>query len=392
MSLPSNQPELLTSQRHHFSLPEEVSYLNCAYMSPLSNEVINIGQQGLIKKARPYQILPSEFFEPVDEVKHKFASLLDVRSHEHISVIPSVSYGFATVAKNLKVKPGQNLVITGEQFPSNVYCWHRVSESESLTIKTIDSNPFDKGIDWSQQILDAIDADTALVSMGILHWANGTVFDIKAIREKTWSVGAKLVLDGTQAIGAMPFSVTSLQPDALICAAYKWLMGPYSLALAYFGPGFDDGIPLEENWINRLNSDDFRNQVSYQSQYRPHATRYDMGEKSNFISLPMLSKSISQVLEWKPERIQNYCRSICDAPLRRLHSLGFTTIDSDKRAAHLFALAVPDNFNSETVDQLLRESKVYVSFRGDSIRVSPHVYNTPNDLDKLVDCLKQGLG
>ena len=159
--------------------------------------------------------------------------------------------------------------------------------------------------------------------MGIVHWTDGTVFDLKAIRKRTLEVGAKLILDGTQAIGAFPFNLDSVKPDAMICAAYKWLMGPYSIGLAYFGAEFDQGVPMEENWINRIKSDDFQAQVGYQDEYRPFSTRYDMGEKSNFSLIPMLKTSILQIRSWGVDRIQKYCESICSEELLKLQSLGF---------------------------------------------------------------------
>ena len=107
--------------------------------------------------------------------------------------------------------------------------------------------------------------------MSHIHWADGTLFDLKAIRQRTRDVGALLIIDGTQSIGALPFDIQEIQPDALICAGYKWLMGPYSLGLAYLGEFFDEGIPIEENWKNRHNSHHFARLVNYEDKYQPHA-------------------------------------------------------------------------------------------------------------------------
>jgi selenocysteine lyase/cysteine desulfurase len=360
-------------------------------MSPLSNQVIAAGYEGLKRKSRPYQISAEDFFQPVDELKTRFAKMVDVDDPQRVVIIPSASYGFAGIAHNISVKSNQNVVVVKEQFPSNVYCWHRLCNQNSFELRVAGSG--DSGIEnnHDQNILDAIDENTVLVSMGILHWADGTVFDIAAIREKTLRVGAKLVLDGTQAIGALPFSVNRIQPDALVCAAYKWLMGPYSIGLAYFGPGFDNGIPLEENWINRVRSDDFQGQVGYTAEYRPKATRYDMGEKSNFINVPMLNQSIAQIMDWGVDGIQEYCRKISQKELELLQNHGFVLADESSRAHHLFGLQPPRGFDYQVAKSVLGESGVHVSFRGKSIRVSPHVYNTEEDMSKLRGSLIQAL-
>lgn len=391
MNLQIDQEQTLTAKKSHFSIPEEVSYLNCAYMSPLSNEVVAAGRKGLVQKARPYQITSKDFFEPVEQLKVEFAKLIGAKNHQRVVVVPSASYGFATVAKNLEIKPGENLVVLEQQFPSNAYIWQRLCREQSLELRVISPPETNRDGAWSEKILEAIDEKTALVSIGILHWADGTVFDIQAIRARTNSVGARFILDGTQAIGAFPFNIDTVQPDALICAGYKWLMGPYSIGLAYFGPEFDEGLPLEENWINRIKSDDFQAQVGYQQEYRPFSTRFDMGEKSNFILVPMLQTAIAQVREWGVERIQHYCRTICADELARLQSLGFEMAETPYRAGHLFGLRPPAGFNFKVVDHVLKENKVYISYRGSVIRVSPHVYNTSQDLEKLSDCLIEGL-
>lgn len=135
---------MLNCQKHLFSLPEEITYLNNAYMSPLLKSVEQAGHEGIRMKSRPYEVSVGHFFDPVQRLKA------------------------------------------------------------------------------------AIDEHTALVTLGHVHWADGTLFDLKAIRRKTAEAGTWLVVDGTQSVGALPFDVQEIQPDALICAGYKWLMGPYS--------------------------------------------------------------------------------------------------------------------------------------------------------------------
>ncbi len=125
------------------------------------------------------------------------------------------------------------------------------------------------GEGWNSRIIEAIDADTALVALPHVHWTDGTQFDLVEIGRRAREVGAALVVDGTQSVGALPFDVQIVQPDALICSAYKWLLGPYSIALGYFGSRFDNGVPLEETWLGRLGSEDFTKLINYQSQYHP---------------------------------------------------------------------------------------------------------------------------
>jgi len=240
--------------------------------------------------------------------------------------------------------------------------------------------------DWNQLLLDAIDNKTCLIAASHVHWADGTLWDLRALRARTSEIGALLILDGTQSIGALPFSVKEIRPDALVAASYKWLMGPYSAGYAYYGPAFDDGQPIEESWVNRLHSDDFRNLINYQSEYRPKAVRYCVGEHSNFILTPMMLTALHQLNGWGVERIQAYCASLWDAILPDLHDLGITL--SPDRAHHLVGLRLPSHINLDKVSAELEKRNIAVSLRGDAIRVAPHVYNTTEDMKALVDVLR----
>ena len=380
-------------QSHLFGIPDDITYLNCAYMGPITHATVEAGHRAMLQKQQPYQITAPDFFDPVDQLKSKFSELVNVAEPQRISIIPSVSYGMSTVAKNLPVSPGENLVTLEEQFPSNIYCWTRLCQENDMKLRVIGApqQKEDRGKLWNAHILEAIDDRTAAVTVGTVHWADGTLIDLEAIRQRTREVGAMLIVDGTQTVGARPFDVSRINPDALICAAYKWLLGPYSLGLAYFGPAFDGGTPLEENWINRLGSEDFQGLVQYQDQYHPYAVRYDMGEKSNFFLIPMLNSSLSQIMDWGVENIESYCKDLVNESLAELSERGFLIEDPQYRAHNIFGIRFPEGYQSEKFKVALQQHQVHVSFRGNAIRVSPHVYNHHQHLEKLSHCLLAGM-
>ena len=245
-----------------------------------------------------------------------------------------------------------------------------------------------RGERWNQLILDAISDKTVLVAMPHVHWADGTLFDLKNIRVKTKLHGALLIIDGTQSVGAYPFSIKEIQPDALICGGYKWLLGPYSIGLAYFSDYFKDGNPIEENWINRKNSEDFSKLVHYQNEYQPRAGRYNVGEMSNFTLTPMLINAIEQLNEWRTEKIQEYCKHISKDAVDELRVLGCFIEEDRYRAQHLFGIYLPKHIDLEKLKAEFSKQNIFVSFRGNAIRVSPNVYNSKVDFEKLVQCFK----
>jgi selenocysteine lyase/cysteine desulfurase len=373
-------------QKELFTLNPEVTFLNCAYMSPQLKKVTAEGMTAIVKKEDPTRISPADFFEPTERLRSIFAAIIDVEDPNRIITIPSVSYGMAIVARNIALHAGEEILVLGEQFPSNVYHWMTLAKEKGAKLITVPSPPpmEGRGDKWNLSILDAIGPATKIIAIPHVHWADGTCFDLISISQKAKSYGALLIVDGTQSVGALPFSVKEIQPDALICAGYKWLMGPYSLGLAYLGPVFDEGIPLEENWINRLYSEDFGGLVRYQEAYQPGSLRYEVGEHSNFILVPMLIQALIQILEWGVDNIQEYLLGICKAPLQRLRDKGIWVEKEGAISPHLFGIAMPD---LAQVKEKLLQNKVHVSYRGHFVRVSPHVYNREEDLQRLADIL-----
>jgi selenocysteine lyase/cysteine desulfurase len=384
--------EPLSCQRAAFSLPSDIHYLNCAYLGPLPRVVQDAGVAGVARKSNPTTIVPSDFFADSEVARRLFARLIGAGDSGRIALIPAVSYGVATVVRNTPLAKGQNLVFIGEEFPSDVYAWRKAAAKAGATVRMIASQAgTSTGKQWNARVLEAIDRDTAVVVVPHVHWADGTRFDLVEIGRAARAAGAALIVDGTQSLGALPFDVGEIRPDALICTGYKWLLGPYSTALAYFGPRYDGGEPLEETWIARKGSDDFRRLVEYEDEYAPGAMRYDGGQRSNFILLPMLIAALQFVLEATPERIQEYCRRLAEASLVRARQLGFTIEDEQWRGAHLFGLRLPAGLDAERLAQSLKARNVFVSLRGSAVRVSPNVYNDDEDMRALIEGLESAV-
>ena len=380
-------------KQSHFQIDPSVTYLNCAYMSPQLNAVEEAGIEGVRRKRNPFKISPEIFFNETESLRKEYAKLINASEPCRIVVIPSVSYGMANVAKNLPLSKGDNIIVADEQFPSNIYPWRAIAKERGAEIITV-SPPGefkDRGKRWNERILETISPKTKMVAIGNIHWADGTLFDLKAIRKRTREVGAWLVIDGTQSVGALPIDVEDIEPDALICAGYKWLMGPYSIGLAYYGPALDDGKPVEENWINRYESENFAGLVNYSDHYQPGALRYEVGEHSNFILVPMMLAAVKQLNEWGIKNIQAYCRDLISKPVKQLREAGFRIEDENYRSAHLFGVRLSADHDDKIVKSALEREHILVSFRGDSIRVSPNVYNTPGDMQKLTDALHSGV-
>ncbi len=376
---------LIPCQRHLFDIPADVAYLNCAYMSPLMHSVRAAGERGVQQKCRPWEIFPADFFDDAETARGLFAELINAGSDD-ISVIPAASYGLSLAAANLSLAPGREILVTGDQFPSNVYPWRELAERQGGSVRTIDRPADDR---WSDALLAAIDERTAIVASGHCHWTNGALFDLVAIGARCREVGAALVVDVTQSLGAMPLDVAAIQPDFVVAATYKWLLGPYCLGFCYVAPRHQDGKPLEHNWIHRKNSEDFANLIDYQEAFQAGARRFDVGERGNFHLIPMAVESLKQLLAWRPERIQQSLRARTEDIAGRAAGLGLGALPPDLRAGHFLGLRFPGGVPDGLTEKLVAE-RVYVSVRGkESMRITPHLWVTDEDVARFFRILEK---
>lgn len=380
----------LTCRKDDFRIEPEVHFLNCAYLGPISRRTEEAGRAGLARKRSPTDFPASAFYDDCDRLRERFAALVG-GTPSRVAILPSVSYGIATAARNLPLGKGRNVVTLGEQFPSNVYIWRRRADEQGAAVRIVERpGPPPCAERWNERILDAIDADTAVVALAPTHWTDGTRFDVASIGARAREVGAAFVLDGSQSVGAVPFDLGETGPDALVCAGYKWLLGPYGTTLAHYGERFDDGVPLEETWIAREGSEDFRGLVEYEDGYAAGAVRYDVGERSDFIHIPMLIAALDQLLEWRPERIRDYCASLLGGMADAVRERGWPVEDDAWRGGNILGIGLPPERDLEALQTRLETARVSVSLRGSSLRVSPNVYNDEADIAALAEVVLGG--
>ena len=168
----------MQNQRSKFSLAKAVTYLNCAYMSPLLKSVEKAGLTGIQRKRSPFAISSADFFTEGELLRAEFAELINAKDPKRIVIIPSVSYGMATVVKNVKLMPGNKVVVAAEQFPSNYYPWFRLTQETNSILKIVAAPDVrqSRGKIWNENILEAIDVKTKIVALGHVHWTDGTRF------------------------------------------------------------------------------------------------------------------------------------------------------------------------------------------------------------------------
>ncbi|MEE8246966.1 MAG: aminotransferase class V-fold PLP-dependent enzyme [Alphaproteobacteria bacterium] len=378
---------MIPCQRHLFDIPDDVAYLNCAYMSPLMRSAREVGLEGAARKCRPWEILPRHFFDDAEIARTLFARLIGARADD-IAIVASASYGVALAAANLALARGQRLIVLDQQFPSNLYAWRELARERGAELVTL-ARPDDD--DWTALLLATIDERVAVVALPHCHWTDGALLDLARVGARCREAGAALVIDATQSLGALPFEVSEIDPDFLVAATYKWLLGPYGLGFLYVAPRHHEGRPLEHNWIDRLGSEEFSGLVEYRDAYQPGARRYDVGERGNFHVLPMTVPPLRQLLEWGVDAIQATLAARTDGIAERARALGIEALPRRLRAGHYLGLRFPGGVPEGLAEGLAAE-RVYVSVRGrDAVRVTPHLWVNDADEERLFAVLEAKL-
>lgn len=357
-------------------------YLNCGFMGPQLKAVTEAGIAGLSRKSKPWAIAPDVFFSESEVLRGLCARVVGAEARD-IAIVPSVSYGIAVAVANVPVEAGQQILLMAEQFPSNVYHWGVLAAERGAELVTVD-RPLD--LDWSSAILEAIGRRTAVVAVPQCHWTDGSAVDLVAVGKRCRDVGASLVIDGTQSIGTGPFSVDEVQPDFLVGVLYKWLLGPYSMGYLYVAPKYHSGKPIEHNWITRRGSEDFAGLTGYVEDFQDGARRFDVGERSNFALVPMAITALKQVLEWGLCEIRETIGVLTSEVERLALEAGLDPVPSDKRLDHMIGVYMPESSPNDLVSRLA-ERGIHVSKRGQAIRVSPHVYNSTSDIERLFEAI-----
>jgi selenocysteine lyase/cysteine desulfurase len=374
----------LGSQRGVFEIPDDITYLNCAAMSPQLRSVSAAGLAAVRAKESPWTLRGSDWFVHAEPLRALFGRVIGADA-ESVAIVPSVSYALAVAAANIPVRAGQSIVVLDREFPSGMYTWRELARRTGARVVTVAR---ERGTSWTDALLSALDDSVAIVAAPACHWTDGTLIDLERLAPAVRAVGAALVIDASQAAGAHPIDVGRIQPDFLCTVGYKWLLGPYGLGYLYVAPKWHErGVSIEQSWMTRAGAEDFTSLVDYVDELRPGARRFDMGEFSQFTLLPMAAAAATQVLEWEVPRIAATIGALTSRIAREAERLGCGVPAESDRVRHIVGVKLPRGVPGGFTERLA-EARVFVSVRGDSIRVAPHLYNDERDVERFMEVLR----
>src|SRR2546423_5439396 len=330
---------MFSSQRALFDIPSDVCYLNAAGWSPLPRATQKAAQAAVLRKGQPWKLSP-DFADSQHERARAAAAVLIGADARDVALISSVGYGVAIAGKVLSIPRGTRVLVLENDHTSPVLEWVSRAEAQGFTVETI-AQPANG--DWTSAVLEAIErpgaAPVSLASISSIHWSDGGLLDIQAIRDALRRHGGALLVDATHGVGVLATDVKTLDPDFLIFPTYKWVLGPYGRAFAYVARRHQDGVPLEQTSFGRRNVKAESPVYFADTRYLPDARRFDMGERDHFISMEMAAIGMEMTASWGAAAVVARLSSLT----RRIaEGLGGTNtvqmLDERFRAPHILSL------------------------------------------------------
>ena len=376
----------IQTQRHLFDIPEDIAYFNCAYNSPQLNESRTRLLTGVNTKSHPWERTTPSFFEDAETIRHLSSEIFGGDTDGY-AIIPSASYGLSTAARAIEphLQSGDQIVVIAEEFPSNVLPWKRVAQETGAVLITVPTPEFKN---WTQAIIEKLDSKVKVLAISTCHWTNGALIDLSVLSKACRAIGCALVVDATQSLGAMPFSVDEIQPDFLVAAGYKWLLCPYGFSLLYVSDRWRTSRPLEETWQARDNAEDFTALVNYSDKYMSGSRRFDVGEKCTPTILPGAVAALEQIKKWGVSEIANSLSIMNKQIGTHFKQLGFQLPNDAVRCPHMFGALLPKQYKGNLVNEL-KAKKIYISQRGNSLRFAPHLHINDDDVNRLLDSVTE---
>ena len=312
-----------------------------------------------------------------DDLRSSFARLIDAEPTD-VAVGSSCTEMLASLAWAIMPPSGRNIVTTDIVFPSTAYPWSRVARQTGASMRFVASR---SGVVDEDQLIDAIDDQTSVVSVCHVEYSTGQRYDLARLAEAAHRVGAFLVVDASQSVGAVPLSVAT-GVDAIVTTSYKWLCGPFGVGLLYLAPQWQTKLdPGIVGWRTHAEIYDLRADRCVPPN---DARRFEFATMAYGCAIG-LRESIEYLATVGISRVLDHTDALGDRLIDGLEARGASIVSprGPNTRSQIVSARFPGRTPKEIVAQLGRAG-VVVSARRDMVRFSPHLYSTVEDIDRAL--------
>ena len=376
-----------TAYRQEFADFEGVAYFNAARLAPLPLVSARAAEAALEWSKQPYRLPDGAFFDMPDRIRGKVARLIDADAEE-IAVTTGASSGMACIAAGIDWKAGDEVLVGRGEFPAHFSTWLRYQTAGKLRVRIVE--PRGRFIS-ADDYIDQIGPQTRLVSASLVRFDNGAMLDAQRVGRACEKVGAGLLLDLSQCVGAMPVRIRDLGATMAVSTGYKWLLGPYGTGFFWIAGEWIERLPLGATYYMGLNgARDLHTMFSRELAPAPGARRWDSAETASFANLAAFDASLDLVQRIGVGAIQRYVDTLTNQLIECMQGdrcVLASPEQRERRGPYVCVSALDPNATTALYEKL-SAAQISVSLRERALRISPYIYNTPDEIARLVDVLK----
>jgi cysteine desulfurase / selenocysteine lyase len=360
------------------------TFLNHASTGPLPQRAVHALQEATALRAEPWRFTQELQFGTLAKARAGCARLINADQRD-VALMVNTSYGLNLAARALPFDAGDVVITSDREYPSNIYPWMELETARGIALKRI---PCDGVLPDEEAIMAALDGPR--VRAVVLSWvsfATGYRIDVARIGHACRERGIWFILDAIQGVGAAPLDVRAVDVDVVACGAQKWLLSPWGTGFVWLRPDLVQTLrPVDVSWMATRSSDDFTRLIDYDFTYRDDARRFEM------ITLPYqdfigLNASLDLFLEVGLDEVYAQIERLTTRIVRWASGtpgVRLVTPPGREQRAGIVAVAPPDPV---AASERLTSAGVTHSLREAAIRLSPHFYNTNDEIDRALALL-----
>lgn len=373
--------------RSFFPVTEKYIYMNHAAVSPLSararDRMTALADDAMLNGSANYD----DWLRAYEDTRASAAKLVGARPHE-IAFMRNTSDAISAIANGINWREGDSVISNNVEFPANVYPWMRLAETRGIRLKKAEER---NGRIDADELLALADDTTRVVALSWVQFASGFRSDLARIGKFCRERDIIFAVDAIQGLGGLKMDVERDYVDAFSADAHKYLLGPEGIALLYISDRVIDRIsPTVVGWTSVKNYENFSHKaLDYKLDYREGALRFECGTL-NTAGAYGLGAAIDLLLETGPEVIEQYLLGLSDYLAESLSAKGYDVISSRRKGeTSAIVCCVSKKHSPGSLYHLLREKNIITAHRFGRLRISPHFYNTREEVDALVAALPE---
>lgn len=370
----------LQAIREEFPITRHYNFMNHAAVAPLPRRAVE-AMQAYLTQQHEKAYVHAGYRKRIEQTRLEAAELIGAKPDE-IAFVKSTAEGICFVANGLKWNAGDNIVTTSVEFPSNMYPWMNLQSRGAQIRMVLEEN----GRIPLENVIEAIDSHTRVVTISAVQYASGFCSDLAELGGWCQKRGVLFCVDAIQALGVLPIDVREMKIDFLSCGGHKWLCGPEGTGIFYCDKELVGHLrPSTVGWRGMKNGEDFGH---YDLNFHDDARRFE-ASSFNMAGIYGLGASIALLREVGIENITRHVLSLTDRLVVGVREKGYRVISPREggAASGIVAFTSPTHDLVEMQQHLEQEHRIIIAVREGRLRVSPHLYNTPEEIDRLIEVL-----